>query len=165
MAGLRAEGEAVISSRVERAYKLQAYLKAIEDAKFAVLRAEGEQVIASRTESARKLQAYLNGQRLMAILGDWADADGMLCRLKADGKVEMPPSRGGGGTWKAVETGGFDVKIEITLALAQTTRNGVPAGNREHTLRGGIAFGLMTGSVETTMFGSVASGDLELTKM
>ena len=60
---------------------------------------------------------------------------------------------------------GFGASVEITLALAQTTRNGVPAGNREHTLRGSVASGTMTGTVETTMFGSVARGDLELTKM
>ena len=60
---------------------------------------------------------------------------------------------------------GFSTSIELTLALAQTTRNGVPAGNREHTLRGSVASGTMTGTVETTMFGSVARGDLELTKM
>ena len=60
---------------------------------------------------------------------------------------------------------GFSTSIELTLALAQTTRNGVPAGNREHTLRGSVASGTMTGTVETTMFGSVAKGDLVLTKM
>jgi len=41
----------------------------------------------------------------------------------------------------------------------------VPAGNREHTLRGSISGSKMTGAVETVMFGSVASGDLDLTKM
>ena len=60
---------------------------------------------------------------------------------------------------------GFGASVEITLALAQTTRNGVPAGNREHTLKGSISGSKMTGAVETTMFGSVASGDLDLTKM
>ena len=89
----------------------------------------------------------------------------MLCRLKQDGTVLVPPSRGAGGTWKVVDEDGFSTSIELTLALAQTTRNGVPAGNREHTLRGSVASGTMTGTVETTMFGSVAKGDLELTKM
>ena len=60
---------------------------------------------------------------------------------------------------------GFGASVEITLALAQTTRNGVPAGNREHTLKGSISGSKMTGAVETVMFGSVASGDLDLTKM
>ena len=77
----------------------------------------------------------------------------------------VPPSRGAGGTWKVVDEDGFSTSIELTLALAQTTRNGVPAGNREHTLRGSVASGAMTGTIETTMFGSVARGDLELTKM
>ena len=80
-------------------------------------------------------------------------------------QVLVPPSRGSGGAWKVVDEDGFGASVEITLALAQTTRNGVPAGNREHTLRGNVASGTMTGTVETTMFGSVARGDLELTKM
>ena len=41
----------------------------------------------------------------------------------------------------------------------------IAAGNREHTLKGSISGSKMTGAVETTMFGSVASGDLDLTKM
>ena len=89
----------------------------------------------------------------------------MLCRLKEDGTVLVPPSRGSGGTWKVVDEDGFSTSIELTLALAQTTRNGVPAGNREHTLRGSVSGSKMTGAVETVMFGSVASGDLDLTKM
>ena len=89
----------------------------------------------------------------------------MLCRLRADGSVLVPPSRGSGGAWKVVNEDGFGASVEITLALAQTTRNGVPAGNREHTLKGSISGSKMTGAVETVMFGSVASGDLDLTKM
>ena len=129
------------------------------------LRAEGEKVISKRAEGAQKLQAYVKETRAAAIVGDWADADGMLCRLRADGTVLVPPSRGAGGTWKVVDEDGFSTSIELTLALAQTTRNGVPAGNREHTLKGSISNNKMTGAVETTMFGSVASGDLDLTKM
>jgi hypothetical protein len=129
------------------------------------LRAEGERVISERAEGAQKLQAYVKDQRASSIVGDWADADGMLCRLKADGTVLVPPSRGSGGAWKVVNEDGFGASVEITLALAQTTRNGVPAGNREHTLKGSISGGKMTGAVETVMFGSVASGDLDLTKM
>ena len=103
--------------------------------------------------------------RASSIVGDWADSEGMLCRLKADGTVLVPPSRGSGGAWKLTNEDGFGAAVEITLALAQTTRNGVPAGNREHTLKGSIANNKMTGAVETTMFGSVARGDLDLTKM
>jgi hypothetical protein len=51
------------------------------------LRAEGEKVISRRAEGAQKLQAYVKDQRASSIVGDWADADGMLCRLKADGTV------------------------------------------------------------------------------
>jgi hypothetical protein len=51
------------------------------------LRAEGEKVISKRAEGAQKLQAYVKDQRASSIVGDWADADGMLCRLKADGTV------------------------------------------------------------------------------
>ena len=69
------------------------------------------------------------------------------------------------GAWKVVNEDGFGASVEITLALAQTTRNGVPAGNREHTLKGSISGSKMTGAVETAMFGSVASGDLDLTAM
>ena len=55
--------------------------------------------------------------------------------------------------------------IQWIPAAVVPTLNGVPAGDREHTLRGGISGGAMTGTVETTMFGAVARGDLELTKM
>ena len=129
------------------------------------LREEGEKVISQRAEGAQKLQAYVKETRASSIVGDWADSEGMLCRLKADGTVLVPPSRGAGGAWKVTNEDGFGAAVEITLALAQTTRNGVPAGNREHTLKGGISNNKMTGAVETTMFGSVASGDLDLTKM
>ena len=116
----------------------EAAAKAAEDwqvaRKVEGLRAEGEKVISKRAEGAQKLQAYVKETRAAAIVGDWADADGMLCRLKADGTVLVPPSRGAGGTWKVVDEDGFSTSIELTLALAQTTRNGVPAGNREHTL-------------------------------
>ena len=162
IAALAAEGAEVQPRR-------KAAAKAAEDwqvaRKVEGLRAEGEKVISKRAEGAQKLQAYVKETRAAAIVGDWADADGMLCRLKADGTVLVPPSRGAGGTWKVVDEDGFSTSIELTLALAQTTRNGVPAGNREHTLRGSVASGAMTGTIETTMFGSVARGDLELTKM
>jgi hypothetical protein len=162
IAALAAEGAEVQPRR-------KAAAKAAEDwqvaRKVEGLRAEGEKVISKRAEGAQKLRAYVKETRANAIVGDWADTDGMLCRLKADGTVLVPPSRGAGGTWKVVDEDGFSTSIELTLALAQTTRNGVPAGNREHTLRGSVASGTMTGTVETTMFGSVARGDLELTKM
>ena len=162
IAALAAEGAEVQPRR-------KAAAKAAEDwqvaRKVEGLRAEGEKVISKRAEGAQKLRAYVKETRANAIVGDWADTDGMLCRLKADGTVLVPPSRGAGGTWKVVDEDGFSTSIELTLALAQTTRNGVPAGNREHTLRGSVASGTMTGTVETTMFGSVAKGDLELTKM
>ena len=90
------------------------------------------------------------------------DIDGIQAINKA---IELGADPDPGGTWKVVDEDGFPTSIELTLALAQTTRNGVPAGNREHTLRGSVASGTMTGTVETTMFGSVARGDLELTKM
>ena len=162
IAALAAEGAEVQPRR-------KAAAKAAEDwqvaRKVEGLRAEGEKVISKRAEGAQKLQAYVKETRAAAIVGDWADTDGMLCRLKQDGTVLVPPSRGAGGTWKVVDEDGFSTSIELTLALAQTTRNGVPAGNREHTLRGSVASGAMTGTIETTMFGSVARGDLELTKM
>jgi hypothetical protein len=167
VAGLRAEGEKVISQRAETAQKQQAYVKEVEEVKAAAvaqkvagLKAEGEKVIAKRAAGAQKMEAYVKDQAAAEILGDWADADGMLCRLKADGTVVVPPSRGEGGAWTLA--GGA---VEITLALAQTTRNGVPAGNRAHTLKGSVSNGKLTGSAETLMFGSVASGGLELTKM
>lgn len=162
IAALAAEGEGVQPRRKAAAKAAQDWQVA---RKVEGLRAEGEKVISQRAEGAQKLQAYVKETRAAAIVGDWADADGMLCRLKENGTVLVPPSRGAGGTWKVVDEDGFSTSIELTLALAQTTRNGVPAGNREHTLRGSVASGTMTGTVETTMFGSVAKGDLELKKM
>ena len=38
-------------------------------------------------------------------------------------QVLVPPSRGSGGAWKVVNEDGFGASVEITLALAQTTRN------------------------------------------
>ena len=156
------EGEGVQPRR-------KAAAKAAEDwqvaRKVESLREEGEKVISQRAEGAQKLQAYVKETRASSIVGDWADSEGMLCRLKADGSVLVPPSRGAGGAWKLTNEDGFGAAVEITLALAQTTRNGVPAGNREHTLKGSISGSKMTGAVETLMFGAVASVDLDLTKM
>merc|ERR1719359_1280761 len=108
----------------------KAAAKAAEDwqvaRKVESLRAEGEKVISKRAEGAQKLQAYVKETRASSIVGDWADSEGMLCRLKADGTVLVPPSRGSGGAWKVVDEDGFGASVEITLALAQTTRNGVP---------------------------------------
>jgi len=162
IAALAAEGEGVQPRR-------KAAAKAAKDwqvaRKVESLREEGEKVISQRAEGAQKLQAYVKETRASSIVGDWADSEGMLCRLKADGTVLVPPSRGSGGAWKLTNEDGFGAAVEITLALAQTTRNGVPAGNRAHTLKGSISNNKMTGAVETTMFGSVAAGDLDLTKM
>merc|ERR1719359_2244746 len=162
IAALAAEGEGVQPRRKAAAKAAQDWQVA---RKVESLREEGEKVISQRAEGAQKLQAYVKETRASSIVGDWADAEGMLCRLKADGTVLVPPSRGSGGAWKLTNEDGFGAAVEITLALAQTTRNGVPAGNRDHTLKGSIAGRKMTGAVETTMFGSVASGDLDLTKM
>ena len=162
IAALAAEGEGVQPRRKAAAKAAQDWQVA---RKVETLREEGEKVISQRAEGAQKLQAYVKETRASSIVGDWADSEGMLCRLKADGTVLVPPSRGAGGAWKVTNEDGFGAAVEITLALAQTTRNGVPAGNREHTLRGSVASGAMTGTIETTMFGSVARGDLELTKM
>ena len=162
IAALAAEGEGVQPRRKAAAKAAQDWQVA---RKVESLREEGEKVISQRAEGAQKLQAYVKDQRASSIVGDWADSEGMLCRLKADGTVLVPPSRGSGGAWKLTNEDGFGAAVEITLALAQTTRNGVPAGNREHTLKGSISNNKMTGAVETLMFGSVAAGDLDLTKM
>jgi len=162
IAALAAEGEGVQPRRKAAAKAAQDWQVA---RKVESLREEGEKVISQRAEGAQKLQAYVKETRASSIVGDWADSEGMLCRLKADGTVLVPPSRGSGGAWKLTNEDGFGAAVEITLALAQTTRNGVPAGNREHTLKGSISGSKMTGAVETTMFGSVAAGDLDLTKM
>ena len=91
IAALAAEGAEVQPRR-------KAAAKAAEDwqvaRKVEGLRAEGEKVISKRAEGAQKLQAYVKETRAAAIVGDWADTDGMLCRLKADGTVLVPPSRG-----------------------------------------------------------------------
>ena len=162
IAALAAEGEGVQPRRKAAAKAAQDWQVA---RKVQSLREEGEKVISERAEGAQKLQAYVKETRASSIVGDWADSEGMLCRLKADGTVLVPPSRGSGGAWKLTNEDGFGASVEITLALAQTTRNGVPAGNRDHTLKGSISGRKMTGAVETTMFGSVAAGDLDLTKM
>ena len=79
IAALAAEGAEVQPRR-------KAAAKAAEDwqvaRKVEGLRAEGEKVISKRAEGAQKLQAYVKETRAAAIVGDWADADGMLCRLK-----------------------------------------------------------------------------------
>ena len=99
------------------------------------------------SQSARRARKSTErqGQRASSIVGDWADADGMLCRLKADGTVLVPPSRGSGGAWK-VERGRL-ASVEIALALAQTTRWRPPA--TASTRSGSISGSKMTGAVET----------------